>query len=87
MAVAIKIRHPYQTPAGRKSWSERAANVNVVIQIPDCCLARGQHCKAHSPASPLPLKSPVATKSQPPGRVGPKALPMNVGPDKYQIAV
>src|SRR2546428_5274127 len=28
-----------QTPAGRKSWTIRTADINIVIQIPDRCLA------------------------------------------------
>jgi hypothetical protein len=30
---------PDQAPTGWKSWAERAADENVVIQIPDCCFA------------------------------------------------
>ena len=40
MAIAIEIRHTSQSPTGRKSGSERAANENVVVQIPDRCLTR-----------------------------------------------
>src|SRR5438093_409501 len=40
MTVAIKIRHPRYLPAGRKSWTVRAADENVVVQIPDRCLTR-----------------------------------------------
>src|SRR5256885_884873 len=40
MAVAIKICCPHQAPVDRKSWTEAAANVNVVVQIPDRRLMR-----------------------------------------------
>ena len=35
MAVAIKIRQARQPPAGQKSGAGRAADVNVVVQVPD----------------------------------------------------
>ena len=38
--VAVEIRHTTQSPTGRKCGTERAANKNVVIQIPDRCLTR-----------------------------------------------
>jgi hypothetical protein len=34
-----------QAPARRKSWALRGADVNVVIQITDCCLATGRIVK------------------------------------------
>ena len=66
-----------QAPACGNRGFERAANKNVVDQIPDRCLTRAGIVK----------ESPVATNAQPLGGVGPKAPLMNVDPDKYQIAV
>src|SRR5438046_9531399 len=40
MAVAIEIRRTSQPPTGRKCGTEHAANKNVIVQIPDCCLTR-----------------------------------------------
>ena len=40
MAVAIKIRHTDRSPTGRQRGPRRAADVNVVVQIPDRGLAR-----------------------------------------------
>src|SRR5205823_14852990 len=40
MAVAIEIRRTSQPPTGRKCGTEHAANTNVIVQIPDCCLTR-----------------------------------------------
>src|SRR5882724_8988273 len=40
MAVAIEIRRTSQPPTGRKCRTEHAANKNVIVQIPDCCLTR-----------------------------------------------
>ena len=87
MAVAIEIRYPSQSPVGRKSWAETAAHVNVVVQIPDRCLMRAgvvKHVVRLAVAVKVGMRRPM---SQPLAEVGPKALPMNVGPDKYQIAV
>ena len=38
MAIAIEIRRTSQSPTSRKSGAKRAADQNVVIQIPDRCL-------------------------------------------------
>src|SRR5437870_1705015 len=38
MAVAIKICYPHHVPVDRESWTEPAANENVVVRIADCCL-------------------------------------------------
>src|SRR5439155_730191 len=40
MAVAVEIRHTAQCPTGRKCGTGHAANKNVIVQIPDCCLTR-----------------------------------------------
>src|SRR4029450_11790089 len=40
MAVTIKIRHTTQFPASWKSRAEVTADVDVVVQIPHCCLTR-----------------------------------------------
>src|SRR5207244_11373956 len=40
MAVAIEIRRTPQPPTRRKCGTEHAANKNVIVQIPDCCLTR-----------------------------------------------
>src|SRR2546430_199704 len=42
MTVAIKICYSHHVPVDRKSWPEAAANVNVVVEIPDRCLARAR---------------------------------------------
>src|SRR5439155_48347 len=38
MTLAIKICYPHQVPVDRKCWPIAAADVNVVVQIPDRCL-------------------------------------------------
>ena len=40
MHVAIEIRHTLQDPADCDTWTESATLINVVVQIPDRCLAR-----------------------------------------------
>jgi hypothetical protein len=45
MAVAIKIRDACQLPAHWKSWAGRAADANVVVQIPYRCLPRAHIVK------------------------------------------
>src|SRR5437773_1368960 len=40
MAIAVEIRHTSQTPAWGKSRAERGPNVNIIVEIPDRCLAR-----------------------------------------------
>ena len=41
MAVTIEIRHSPQSPADRKSRAVRAADENIVVEIPDRCLTGG----------------------------------------------
>src|SRR5438477_38458 len=38
MAVAIEIGYAYKPPTERKSWPERAAHKNVIVQEPNRCL-------------------------------------------------
>ena len=43
--VAWMSSGPHQAPAGWKSWAESAADKNVVVEIPDRCLASGRIVK------------------------------------------
>jgi len=86
MAIAIEIRYTRHIPAGRNSWTIRTADVEIIIQVPDRGLTRAGVVK-HIIWFAVAVEVGGATNSHPMGRVGPYALPMNVGPDKYQIAV
>src|SRR4029434_7246183 len=39
MAVAIKVRDADQAPACRESWTVSTTNANVVVHVPNRCLA------------------------------------------------
>jgi hypothetical protein len=63
-----------QSPAGRKSWSQRGADGNVVVHIHDRCLARA--CSVnHVVRLPVPVK--VGSRNQRPaaGQSWPKSAP------------
>src|SRR5438067_12822880 len=42
ISATVTVESPltYQPPTGRKCRTEHAANKNVIVQIPDCCLTR-----------------------------------------------
>jgi hypothetical protein len=86
MAVAVEIRHTSQSPTCWQCGSKRAANKNVVIQIPDRCLTRRGIVKD---MVWFPVAVNVGRSYQGPatGRTRPSAPPINIGSDKYQMAV
>src|SRR5438045_7467704 len=40
MTVDVESCRTAESPTGRKCGTEHAANKNVIVQIPDCCLTR-----------------------------------------------
>src|SRR5947207_1812739 len=79
MAVAIEIVYPYHVPTPWKCWPERAADENVVIQIPDRRLVGGG-IEKHIVRETVIVKVTCFYQFPAIGKSRPKSTPDEVGP-------